>query len=257
MRASEILLLFSATVLAGAINSVAGGGSFISFPCLLFTGMPPISANATNTMAIWPGVIAATGAYRKALTWKILKPLMPLIVISFFGSILGAALLLKTPQQTFLKLIPWLLLSATILFALGGKITAWVNRRPRSGPSAWTMVAITAVQLCVAIYFGYFGAGGGFVILALLALMGMDDIHAMNGVKTLLAACSNGVAVVIFIFAHAIVWPQAILMMAGAILGGYAGAYFAQKLPAKAVRAMVIGIGISATVYFFWQTLKA
>ena len=254
MSISEIILLFCAALLGGAVNSVAGGGGFIAFPALLFTGMPSINANATNTVALWPGTLASTGAYRKALSGDLLKRILPLIVITFLGSIFGSTLLLKTRQYTFDRMVPWLLLGATVLFSFGGKVTAWIKRHhTEGGPSLWRLVGITALQLGVAIYIGYFGAGVGIVMLALLSMMGMENIHSMNGLKTLLATCGNGVAVIVFIFARAVFWPQALLMVVGAALGGYAGAWFAQKMDPKSVRYVAITIGYSMTAYFFWR----
>jgi uncharacterized membrane protein YfcA len=252
---SEIILLFCAALLGGAVNSVAGGGGFIAFPALLFTGMPSINANATNTVALWPGTLASTGAYRKALSGELLKRILPLIVITFLGSILGSALLLKTRVATFDKMVPWLLLAATLLFSFGGKVTAWINRHHTDGgPTTGRVVGITLLQLCVAVYIGYFGAGVGIVMLALLSMMGMENIHSMNGLKTLLATCGNGMAVIVFIFAHAVIWPQALLMVFGGGLGGYAGAWYAQKLDPRTVRYIVIAIGYTMTTYFFWRT---
>jgi uncharacterized protein len=251
---SEVILLFGAALLGGAVNSVAGGGGFIAFPALLFTGMPSINANATNTVALWPGTLASTGAYRKALNGDLLKRILPLIVITFLGSIFGSALLLKTRQSTFDRLVPWLLLSATVLFSFGGKVTAWIKRHHTDGgPTLGRVIGITLLQLCVAIYIGYFGAGVGIVMLALLSMMGMENIHSMNGLKTLLATCGNAMAVIIFMFAHAVFWPQALLMVVGAALGGYAGAWFAQKMDPTHVRYVVIAIGYSMTTYFFWR----
>jgi uncharacterized membrane protein YfcA len=252
---SEIILLFCAALLGGAINSVAGGGGFIVFPALLFTGMPSINANATNTVALWPGTLASTGAYRKALNGDLLKRIGPLIVITLLGSIVGSVLLLKTRQSTFDKMVPWLLLGATVLFSFGSKVTAWINRHPsEGGPSQWRVFGITLLQLCVAIYIGYFGAGVGIVMLALLSMMGMENIHSMNGLKTLLATCGNAVAVIVFVFARAVFWRQAMLMVLGAALGGYTGAWFAQKMNPRSVRYVVITIGFSMTAYFFWRT---
>jgi hypothetical protein len=252
---SEITLLFSAAVAGGAINSVAGGGGFIAFPALMFTGVPSINANATNTIALWPGTVASTGAYRKALNAEVLKKITPLIIITILGSLLGARLLLKTRQTTFDKMVPWLLLAATLLFSFGGKVTAWlVRHQDHHEPTRLRVVMITLAQACVAVYIGYFGAGVGIVMLALLTMMGMENIHTMNGLKTLLATCGNAVAIVMFVIARAIFWPQALLMVFGAVLGGYGGAYFAQKLSPKVVRGLVIGIGCSMTVYFFWKT---
>ena len=254
MSLSEIIVLFCAALLGGAVNSVAGGGGFIAFPALLFTGMPSINANATNTVALWPGTLASTGAYRKALSADLLRRILPLIVITFLGSIFGSALLLKTRQSTFDHMVPWLLLSATVLFSVGGRLTAWINRHhSESGPSLGRVTGITLLQLCVAIYIGYFGAGVGIVMLALLSMMGMENIHSMNGLKTLLATCGNAMAVIVFIFAHAVVWPQAILMVFGGGLGGYAGAWYAQKMDPRHVRYVVIAIGYSMTTYFFWR----
>jgi uncharacterized protein len=251
---AETVLLFGAAVLGGAVNSVAGGGGFIAFPALLVTGMPSINANATNTVALWPGTVASTGAYRKALSFKLLKQIMPLIIITFLGSIIGSYLLLHTRQSTFDKLVPWLLLGATTLFSFGTRITRWVIRHhTEGGPSTWRVVGVTTLQACAAIYIGYFGAGAGIVMLALLAVMGLENIHSMNGLKTLLATCGNFVAAVMFIFAHAVYWPQALLMVFGSVLGGYASAWYAQKLAPTKIRAIVMVVGFSMTAYFFWR----
>jgi uncharacterized membrane protein YfcA len=146
-------------------------------------------------------------------------------------------------------------LGATILFSIGGKVTGWITRHhTEGGPSALRVVGVTTLQACVAIYIGYFGAGVGIVMLALLAIMGLENIHSMNGLKTLLATCGNAVAVVMFIFAHAVFWRQALLMLVGAGLGGYAGAWYAQKLDPKVVRYIVMAVGYSMTAYFFWRT---
>jgi uncharacterized membrane protein YfcA len=255
VSSSEVALLFSSAVVGGAVNSVAGGGGFIAFPALLFTGMPPVNANATNTIALWPGTLASSWAYRKSLSRELFNSLLPLIVITFCGSILGSVLLLRTPQATFLKMVPWLLLGATLLFTFGGRVTSWVKQHHSTqGPSRITVIGVALVQLCVAIYIGYFGAGVGFVMLALLTMMGIENIHSMNGMKTALATCGNGVAIVMFVFAHAIIWPQALLMIGGAALGGYGGAHYAQKLDQKVVRFIVIALGATMTAYFFWRT---
>ena len=241
-------------MLAGAVNSVAGGGGFIAFPALLFTGVPSINANATNTVALWPGTIASTGAYRKALSGKLVKQIVPLIVITVLGSSVGATLLLRTRQSTFDKMVPWLLLGATILFSFGGKVTSWVTAHQKQGDSSLRrLIGVTVLQAGVAVYIGYFGAGVGIVMLALLAVMGMENIHSMNGLKTLLATCGNAVAVFIFVSARAVFWPQALLMVGGSVLGGYAGAWYAQKMDPRKVRYIVITIGYSMASYFFWK----
>jgi uncharacterized protein len=252
---SETSLLFSVAAVAGAANAIAGGGSFLSFPTLLVTGMPGINANATNTVALWPGILASTSAYRNALSRPLLRWLMPLIIATLLGSIFGALLLLKTPQLTFMKMVPWLLFSGTVLFIFGPRISGWVNRRHAAhGPSRKIVVAMVLLQFCLGVYIGYYGAGVGFLILPMLSILGMENIHAINGARTLLVTCGNAVAIVMFIAAHAVIWPQALLMMTGAVLGGYGGAHYAQKMSPKTVRYLVIAIGSVMTIYFFWKT---
>jgi len=231
---------------------VAGGGSFISFPALLFTGVAPIAANATNTAALWPGTMASTFAYRKEFGAGERRLLPPLIVTGMLGGVLGAWILLRTPQATFLRLVPWLLLAATLLFVFSGRMTAWVRRRAgHQKGSRILMAGVLFLEFLVAIYVGYFGAGVGILVLALLALLGMENIHAMNGVKTLLVSIVNGVALITFIWAHIVVWPQALLMLVGASVGGYGGAYLAQKMNPQHVRWVVIAVGFGMSAYFF------
>jgi uncharacterized protein len=255
VSSSEIALLFGAALIAGALNSIAGGGSFLSFPLLLFLGIPSVNANATNTVALWPGTIASTGAYRKSLSVELLKRMMPLMLITLAGSFVGAWLLLHTRQRTFDKLVPWLLLAGTLLFTFRGKVTTWVARRQQAGgPSAGKVAWITLVQGVLGVYIGYFGAGVGIVMLPLLVLMGVDNIHSMSGLRTLLVTCGNAVAVAVFVAAHAVLWPVVLVMTLGAILGGYAGAYYAQKMQPKTVGHLVIAIGYAMSVFFFWKT---
>ena len=266
MHFSHPVFLFFAALAAGAINSVAGGGSFISFPALLFSGIAPIAANATNTAAVWPGTVASTVAYRKAFTPEARHLLPPLIVTGVIGGVLGAFILLLTPQATFMRIVPWLLLGATLLFVFSGPITTWIRSRAQleagelpghargsSHGSRALMIGVLFLELLVSIYVGYFGAGTGILFLSLLALVGMEDIHAMNGMKTLLVSIVNGVALVTFIFARVIVWPQALLMLVGALLGGYGGAYIAQKMNPQHVRWLVIVIGFTMSAYFFFH----
>ncbi|HTR47509.1 MAG TPA: sulfite exporter TauE/SafE family protein [Verrucomicrobiae bacterium] len=253
---NQQIFLFFAAFVGGTVNSVAGGGSFISFPALLFTGMGPIAANATNTVALWPGTVASTVAYRNAFTPHARRLLAPLLVTCVFGGVLGAVILLRTPPATFLHLVPWLLLVATLLFVFSGRMTAWVRNRAGHAPGDDNLprgLFFTGLflQLVIAMYVGYFGAGTGILVLSLLALLGMENIHSMNGMKTLLVSVANGVAIVTFIWARAIVWPQAILMIIGAAIGGYGGAYLAQKMDPKHVRRAVILIGFGMAAYFF------
>lgn len=252
---SEAAFLFFAALVAGALNSVAGGGSFISFPALLFTRIAPISANATNTAAMWPGTIASTVAYWKELEApQVRKLLPPLLVTGVIGGVIGAIILLRTPQHIFMRMVPWLLLGATLLFVASGRITKWV--RERSGHASSRRMFFAAgflLELLIAVYIGYFGAGAGILVLAMLALLGVENIHAMNGVKTLLVSTVNGVALILFISAKVIVWPQAVVMLIGAALGGYGGAYYAQKINPQRIRTLVIVVGFGMAAYFFIQ----
>jgi hypothetical protein len=252
MSLAHATVLFFAALAAGAINAVAGGGSFITFPSLLFVGIPPVNANATNTVAVWPGQAASIGGYRRQLRKLSWKAIMPLVITGVVGGILGGWTLLRTPQTTFLRLVPWLMLAATIIFALSGRVTRWVRRRSASGQHHEFATGRGVVfQLFIAFYIGYFGAGAGILILAMLALLGMDEIHTMNALKALLTTVSNGVAMLLFIFSHAVYWPETVLMMVASILGGYFGAHFAQKTKPEHVRAIVIVIGFTLSIYFF------
>lgn len=240
--------------IAGALNSIAGGGSFLSFPLLVFLGIPSVNANATNTVALWPGTLASTGAYRKALNADLLKRMLPLMGITLAGSLAGALLLLKTRQRTFDQLIPWLLLTGTVFFNFRNSVTRWVSQHQRGeAPSAGKVSWVTLLQAPLGIYIGYFGAGVGILMLPLLSLMGVENIYSMSGLRTLLVTCGNAVAVTVFILAHAIYWPVALMMMVGAVAGGYSGAWLAQKLSQRAVGYLVIAIGYGMSAYFFWR----
>jgi uncharacterized membrane protein YfcA len=248
-----ILILFFAGVLGGALNSVAGGGSFIAFPALLFTGVPPIPANATNTIALWTAAAASGGAYRKRL--DIPRRLMiPLLSVSLIGGIAGAILLLKTPAHTFMRVLPWLTLGATLLFAFGKKLARGRKSVIEQEASTAALAATTLFQLMVAVYGGYFGGGMGIVMLAMLAALGMTDIHAMNALKSVMAFVINGVAVVMFIVFRAVYWKHGLIMIAGGIAGGYVGAHYAQKIPQAWIRVFVVLVGAGMTVYFFWKS---
>jgi hypothetical protein len=263
MTIHQAVFLFAMAVLGGVLNSVAAGGGFLCFPALLFAGMPPIKANATNTAALWPAAAASTTAYRSLLAGY-RRLLLPLTGTGIVGGTLGAALLLHTPQTTFLRMVPWLLLSATLLLAFSGPITRWLGMAaPGSdaGPGAFMaepsrrrLLAAALLQMFIAMYIGFFGPGAGILTMALLALLGVRNIHAVNGLKTMLATISNGMALITFILARTIVWPQATVMIAGATLGGYGGAWYAQRLPSHYVRWFAIVTGAGMTVYFFIRT---
>jgi uncharacterized protein len=248
-----IFLLFAAGI-AGTLNALAGGGSFISFPALLLMQVPAVAANSTNTVALWPGLVASSIAYLKRLNAP-LRVLVPLLVTSVAGGRVGALLLIKTPQHTFLRLVPWLLLGGTLLFAFGNSIRAIAGKTAVIDDlrhTSWQVIMASSIaQLLVAIYGGYFGAGIGFMTLGMLAMLGMRDIHAMGAIRTLLAAAINAAAVVTFIAAGAVLWPQCLVMIAGSLAGGWFGAHYAQKADPRKVRSVVIGVGFAMSAYFF------
>jgi uncharacterized membrane protein YfcA len=233
-------------------NSVAGGGTFFTVPALIFTGVAPTIANATSTLALWPGNAASAVAYRRELVQVERKLLWLLTVISILGSILGAILLLTTPQATFVFLLPYLVFGATCLFAFSDLIA---RRARQSGEKViltrgrlnWILFG----QFLVSIYCGYFGGGGSIMMLALLVLIGLPGIHVVNALKTFLSAAQSSVAVVIFALAGVILWPQALLMVLGAIIGGYGGASVARKIAPEWIRLCIILVGLTLTVYFF------
>ena len=251
MHLHTYIFLFVAGILGGALNAVAGGGSFIAFPALMFSGVPPIPANATNAVALWVGVTASSGAYRKHLDIS-RRVLIPLAITSVIGGIVGAFLLLRTPDHTFLRVLPWLMLGATLLFIFGGRL-ARGSKNALAHDASTRVIAMAAIfELIVAVYGGYFGGGVGIMNLAMLAALGMTDIHAMNALKVVLGGIINAMAVVTFTVAKAVAWKPGVIMIAGAMLGGYFGAHYAQKLPQSWIRAFVIAVGTGMTLYFFW-----
>ncbi len=249
-----IFLAFAGAV-GGAMNAVAGGGSFISFPALMFSGVPAVPANATSTIALLFGVSASGGAYRDRLSIS-RRVMVPLILISLVGGFIGAILLVRTPTQTFLRIIPWLLLAATLLFAFGKRLTDIFAGGISGDASNLAIAGASLFELIVAIYGGYFGGGIGIMNLAMLAALGMTDIHAMNALKVLLSGTANGVATVTFLFKRVIFWPQAIVMTAGALVGGYFSAHYAQKLPPAAIRWFILVVGFGMTIYFFVRAYR-
>ena len=254
MHLGQAIFLLCAAAIAGALNALAGGGSFISFPALLFVRVPAVLANATNTVALWPGLAASALAYLRRLNVPA-RVLIPLLVTSIVGGWAGALLLLKTPQHTFLRIVPWLLLSGTLLFAFGNSLRAFAGEKgvidDLRHTSVKAIVLTSVAELLVAIYGGYFGAGIGFMTLAMLAILGMRDIHAMGAIRTLLAVAINAAAVITFVVAGAVLWPQWGVMVAGSLAGGWFGAHYAQKADPRKVRVVVIAIGLAMSAYFF------
>ncbi len=240
------LLLFAAAFGAGVMNSVAGGGTFLTFPALVFTGVPSVIANATSTVSLFPGAFASAWAYRKDLTALRGVPLKAALAVSIVGGLIGASLLLYTSESTFDFIIPWLLLFASTIFTFGPRLTKTLEGRSLTNPTA-----LITFQFLAAIYGGYFGGAVGIIILALWSMMGITDIHAMNASKTLLGGTMNAAAVVLFIVAGKIWWPQTAVMLVAAVTGGYVGARMAKRTNARLVRSFITVLCFTVTILFF------
>lgn len=248
MSTPHELVSFAAAFVAGAINSVAGGGTLVSFPALIWLGLPSTIANATSTVAIWPGSLGGMLGFRRNLCD--LEPrLYALIVPSLIGGIAGAVLLRVTPTSLFDRLVPFLILFATCLFMAQDAVQRALKIGSSSSHrgSEWLYGAL-AFQLVVALYGGYFGAGLGIMMLAALSIIGLSDIYQMNGLKNLLALCINGVAAMYFVWKGMVYWPDVIVMAVGAIAGGVGGAGLAQRLGRMTVRRVVIAVGLVMAV---------
>jgi uncharacterized membrane protein YfcA len=246
--------LFLAGVLAGAINSVAGGGSLISFPALVAFGQPAILANATNTAAIWPGSLSSALAYRRdTLIHRDL--LITLLVPSIVGGLLGALVLVSTPPVLFDRLVPFLVMFATLLFALRDPISRWTGHAALDEERVTTGGRIGGFffQLFVATYGGYFGAGIGILMLASLSLMGLCDIHRMNGLKTVLGTLINVIAFVFFAVKGLVVWPLALVMAVGTTVGGWIGARTAKRVDQRWIRLFVVAVGAVVSAWLFMK----
>jgi len=248
------LVVLFAGVAAGAINAIAGGGTLISFPALLWLGRDPIMANATSTVAIWPGSLSAAIGFRREL--KSVKGwLLLLILPSLAGGALGSWLLLRTPTSTFERLIPFLILGATLLLAAQEMITRHLGvlAHAHENPTAGWVTFVFVFQFIVGVYGGYFGAGMGILMLAALGLIGLTDLHQMNGLKNVLAVCINGIAAIYFATANAVVWGDVFVMMIGSIAGGFLGARLARRLGRKFVRGAVVAIGVILSVALLFK----
>ncbi len=245
---------------AGAVNAIAGGGTFFSFPAMLAVGLPPVVANASNSVALWPGSLSGAWAYRKELA-RYKRYLVPMGIASFLGGAAGGLLLLAAGDARFAALIPWLLAFATLLFAFSPQLSVALKRirPPKAGqtsaghgagsPIGWF------VQLLVSVYGGFFGAGMGILMMASLAIGGHEDVQHINALKNLLSAVIYSVTVMTFILAGAVSWPHTLVMVITATLGGYWGASVARKIQGPWLRRMVIAVGSALTVYYFYKTL--
>jgi uncharacterized protein len=248
------VIIVIAAFAAGAINSIAGGGTLLSFPALVWIGVNPVMANATNTFALWPGSFAAMVGFRRELG-NVRRWLLLLTIPALLGGATGGVLLLHTSMATFTRLVPFLILGATLLLAGQELITRRLGlvARAHENPSAGWITIVVIFQFLVGIYGGYFGAGIGILILAALGLIGLTDMHEMNGLKNLLAICINGVAAIYFAWSGAVVWKDGFIMAVAAIIGGYLGARVARRLGRTFVRRSVVVIGLAMGIALFFK----
>ena len=258
MTVEQAVLLTAVAAVAGALNSIAGGGTFLAFPALLLTGVPPVIANATCTFALWPGGLASAYAYRHDVEAP--RRLIGILgVTSIIGGSIGAYLLLHTSNKAFEKLIPPLLLFASLVFTA----SSWINRKLRSRISRpqslhpLTVVLSAMIQFVIAVYGGYFGAGIGILMIAAWSALGFGNIHGVNGLRSILGSTINGIALVLFVLAHSIDLIPGICMSVGAIVAGYLSAMYARRLPPQFVRRAVLIIAWSMTTFFFWKYYHA
>lgn len=244
---TDYLVLATAAFFAGILNTVAGGGTFLTFPALVYTGVPVVAANATSAVAVFPGYLAGAAGFRQEIATLDRIRLVKIVAATAIGGLIGSVLLLVSSNEAFSAVVPFLLALATLAFAFGDKIRDWAQRRSFStaeGPVGTVLVSI---------YGGYFNGGLGIVLLALFSLWGMRDLNLMNGLKTGLSFVLSAISVATFALAGLVAWPQALVMMAAATAGGYAGAPLARALPRSVVRAVVIVVGTVMSAIFFWR----
>ena len=250
---NELIALVFAAIAAGAINAVAGGGTLVTFPVLLLFGMPPVVANATSTLALSVGTAGSLFGYRSHLA-RVKPWLWRFVPVSLIGGLLGGMLLTRTGNESFAKLVPFLILFATILFLAQGAFRRFAGFGENSGVVAHHHVrAAVAFQFAVAVYGGFFGAGIGILMLASLGFIGLTDIHEMNGLKTILGSLINLVATLWFVAAGLVDWPRALIMTAGALAGYFCGAHFAQRISQRGVRWLFTGIGFVIALTTFYK----
>ena len=248
--------LVAASFLAGSINAVAGGGSLLSFPSLLQVGALPVYANATNTVALLPAEITSAAAYRRELSsYRTL--LIPLVAAALAGGFFGARMLMAAGQELFFHMVPWLLLVATIIFAIGPPLQRRLlradDRHPVGELRPAARILLPFIIFIVCLYVGFFGAGSGLLLMGVLTIAGINDVHEVNALKTAIISASRSVAAVTFVFYGAVVWHYAVPMMIAASTGGYATAHLARKHKPRGLRETIIVIGFVVTFYFFWK----
>lgn len=248
---TDFLLLLVAGFLGGMLNAVAGGGTFIVFPALVFTGVPLVTANATSTVAALPGYLAAAVGFRHEIARIPRDIILRMTLWTLAGGGLGSLLLLVSSNDAFSAIVPFLLLAATLIFLAGPRLHAFTSRF-RGGVTAFG----AGTMLPVAIYGGYFNGGLGIVLLALFALWGMTDIHTMNGLKTWLSFALSTISLVIFTVGGQIAWLPCLILAIGAIAGGLGGPPVARRVPIPVLRGLIAVVGFGMTAVFFWRLLS-
>jgi uncharacterized membrane protein YfcA len=241
--------------LAGLMNAVAGGGSFLLFPALLGMKILPVQANATCTVAMWPGQFTSVVAYREHIR-RNLHVAWPMALAGLFGGTVGALVLINTPQMTFLHLVPWLLLAAASIFALSGPVSRWMARRRGAIAGAThppRRLPVFLATMAVCFYVGYFGAGAGFLLITMLSLFGYKNLHEINALKVVSTTPANGMAILIFVISGQVVWRYCLLAMVASAIGGYSSARLAHRVPQPVLRALVVFIGLAMAAWFFWR----
>jgi uncharacterized membrane protein YfcA len=254
--------LIFASFLGGALNAVAGGGSFLTFPAMLGVGLGPIQANATNTVALWPGQLTSIAGYRDEVR-KHRQLAVKMALAGLVGGSVGAIILLNTPATTFIQLVPWLLLFAALVFAVSDPVMKYLQRRARRRAVApvesaeakternyWPLVLATVV---ICFYIGYFGAGAGFLIISLLSVFGFQDLNEMNAMKVVSTTMANGMACILFAFSGKVEWHWCLSAMVSCAIGGYLSARISQRLDPHFLRVLVVVIGLGMAAYFFWR----
>ncbi len=255
MSGLEILALVASAAIAGAVNAIAGGGTLLTFPTLLMLGTPPVVANATSTLALVIGTAGSIFGFRRQ-TAAVRHWLGPFVPVSLAGGLLGSALLTYSSPGFFARLVPFLILFATVLFLVQGafrRLAKSVAAPAERGCALWVAVAF---QFAVAVYGGYFGAGIGILMLASLGFLGMADIHEINALKNILGSLINLVAAIWFVGSGLIDWPKAGIMTVGALAGYYAGAHFSQRIPQQRVRVLITVIGFAMSAATFWKQFR-
>lgn len=243
---THFFLLLGAGFVAGAMNALAGGGSFVSLPALIAAGVPSVQANASSTVALFPGGVVSAWAYRDGLGSVGAASLRALLIATLFGGVIGAVLLLRTPIKTFNFVLPWLLLLATLALGFGWVAGEWMRRHWRIRPAA-----VLTIQFGLGVYGGYFGGAVGIMMVAVWGLLGSRDLKSLNAPRTLLVSTANVMAVLTFIVARAVHWPETIVMLVAAAAGGYGGAQMGRRAPPKAVRAGTLSLTACITLAFF------